>query len=75
MERRPYHSVTRDAWPVIRGCALGFNIAARGAPQTFLFRAGGGYLVPLFAAQSRHEEPYPPMSKINFLALVRVSWQ
>ena len=29
------------------------------------FRAGGGYLVPLFAAQSRHEEPYPPMSKIN----------
>ena len=29
------------------------------------FRAGGGYSVPLFAAQSRHEEPYPPMSKIN----------
>jgi len=29
------------------------------------FRAGGGYLVPLFAAQSRHEEPYPPMSKSN----------
>ena len=30
------------------------------------FRAGGGYLVPLFAAQSRHEKPYPPMSKISF---------
>ena len=29
------------------------------------FRAGGGCLVPLFAAQSRHEEPYPPMSRIN----------
>ena len=26
------------------------------------FRAGGGLL---FAAQSRHEKPYPPMSKIN----------
>ena len=26
---------------------------------------GGGYLVPLFAAQSRHEKPYPPMSKIK----------
>ena len=35
------------------------------------FRAGGGLL---FAARSRHEKPYPPMSKINFLALVRVSW-
>ena len=30
------------------------------------FRADGGYSVPLFAAQSRHEKPYPPMSKINF---------
>ena len=30
------------------------------------FRAGGGYSVPLFAAQSRHEKPYPPISKINF---------
>ena len=29
------------------------------------FRAGGGYLVPLLAAQSRHEKPYPPISKIN----------
>ena len=29
------------------------------------FRAGGGYSVPLFAARSRHEKPYPPMSKIN----------
>ena len=29
------------------------------------FRAGGGYSVPLFTAQSRHKEPYPPMSKIN----------
>ena len=29
------------------------------------FRAGGRYSVPLFAVQSRHEEPYPPMSKIN----------
>ena len=23
-------------------------------------------MVPLFAAQSRHEKPYPPMSKSNF---------
>ena len=30
------------------------------------FRAGGGYSVPLFAARSRHEKPYPPMSKISF---------
>ena len=30
------------------------------------FRAGSGYLVPLFAAQSRHEKPYPPISKIKF---------
>ena len=30
------------------------------------FRAGGGYSAPLFAAQSRHEKPYPPMSKIKF---------
>ena len=29
------------------------------------FRAGGGYSVPLFAAQSRHEKPYPPISKIK----------
>ena len=30
-----------------------------------LFRPGGGYSVPLFAAQSRHEKPYPPISKIK----------
>ena len=33
------------------------------------FRAGGGYLVPLLAAQSRHEKPYPPMSKNHFRSL------
>ena len=30
------------------------------------FRADGRYSVPLFAAQSRHEKPYPPISKIKF---------
>ena len=29
------------------------------------FRADGRYSVPLLAAQSRHEEPYPPISKIK----------
>ena len=27
---------------------------------------GGGYSVPLFAARSRHEKPYPPISKIKY---------
>ena len=31
-----------------------------------LSRPGGGYSVPLFAAQSRHGKPYPPISKIKF---------
>ena len=34
-------------------------------PEFRSFRAGGGYSVPLLAAQSRHEKPYPPMSKIK----------
>ena len=57
---------------MIRGCALALGGAARSASGPYQrsqqvatlpwFRAGGG---SVFAAQSRHEEPYPPMSKIN----------
>ena len=35
-----------------------------------LFRPGGGYSVPPFAAPLRHERPYPPMSKIEMLHLM-----
>ena len=48
-----------------RGFALGRRLWSRQARPLPWLRAGGGYLVPLFAVQSRHEEPYPPMSKIN----------
>ena len=37
----------------------------RGAALPWLW-PGGGYSVPLLAAQSRHEKPYQPMLKINF---------
>ena len=36
MERRPYHSVTRDAWPVIRGCAI--CLGRRGEMRTAMER-------------------------------------
>ena len=68
----------RPALPMIRGFALalgGGGATALPAPPRWRlsirsqkvatlpwFRAGGG---SVFAAQSRHEEPYPPMSKIN----------
>ena len=65
------------ALPMVRGSAsLPWVIrpARRAGPTSWSrqarplpwFRADGGYSVPLFAAQSRHEKPYPPMSKINF---------
>ena len=65
------------ALPVVRGSALlpwVIRPARRAGPTIFghagrvtlpRFRAGGGYSVPLLAAQSRHEKPYPPISKIN----------
>ena len=67
----------RVTLPFFRGSALlpwVIRPARRAGPTIFghagrvtlpRFRAGGGYSVPLFAAQSRHEEPYPPISKIN----------
>ena len=54
MEHRPYRRKRQKCrfpeWP------------RRGATLPW-FRAGGGLL---FAARSRHEKPYPPMSKSNF---------
>ena len=65
------------ALPVVRGSALlpwVIRPARRADPTSWSrqarplpwFRADGRYSVPLFAAQSRHEKPYPPMSKIKF---------
>ena len=62
------------ALPLIRGFALlpwVIRPARRAGPTSWSrqarplpwFWAGGGWL---FAAQSRHEKPYPPMSKIKF---------
>ena len=67
----------RVTLPFFRGSALlpwVIRPARRAGPTIFghagrmtlpRFRAGGGYSVPLLAAQSRHEKPYPPISKIN----------
>ena len=63
MERRKKRQECRfPEWPR-RSAALPVR-SRRGATLPW-FRAGGGYSVPLFAARSRHEKPYPPMSKIN----------
>ena len=53
MERRPYQADAQERVPPIR---------SQQVATLPWFRAGGG---SVFAAQSRHEEPYPPMSKIN----------
>ena len=53
MERRPYRRKRQE-------CR--FPEWSRRSAALPWFRAGGGLL---FAARSRHEEPYPPMSKIN----------
>ena len=67
MERRPYRRKRQECrfpeWPR-RSAAL--PLRSQQVATLPWFRAGGGYSVPLFAAQSRHEKPYPPMSKINF---------
>ena len=66
MERRPYRRKRQECrfpeWPR-RSAAL--PLWSQQVATLPWFRAGSGYLVPLFAAQSRHEKPYPPMSKIN----------
>ena len=66
MERRPYRRKRQECrfpeWPR-RSAAL--PLWSQQVATLPWFRAGGGYSVPLFAAQSRHEKPYPPMSKIN----------
>ena len=53
MERRPYRKKRQE-------CR--FSEWSRQARPLPWFRADGGWL---FAAQSRHEKPYPPMSKIK----------
>ena len=53
MERRPYQADAQERVPPIR---------SQQVATLPWFRAGGG---SVFAAQSRHEEPYLPMSKIN----------
>ena len=45
------------------GLCSGGALGDRALPK---LRPNGGYSVPLFAAQSRHEKPYPPISKIKF---------
>ncbi len=55
-------SVTWDALPYRSSEVLTSVPAAHALPKLW---PGGEYSMPLFAAQSRHEEPYPPMSKIN----------
>ena len=67
--RPPYRLVRGSAllpWvirPALRAGPTSWSRQARPLPW---FRADGGYSMPLFAAQSRHEKPYPPISKIKF---------
>ena len=74
----PYHfgHAGRVTLPLFRGFALlpwVIRPARRAGPTSWSrqarplpwFRADGGYSVPLLAAQSRHEKPHLPISKIK----------
>ena len=56
------HTLLRTLLGAFRACPAPRRVTARRDAshqysEVLPFRAGGGYSVPLFAAQSRHEEP------------------
>ena len=70
--RPPYRWVRGSAllpWVIRPARRAGPTSWSRQARPLPWFRAGGRYSVPLLAAQSRHEKPYPPISKIKHPAL------
>ena len=64
MKRRPYRRKRQECrFPEWSRRSATLPLRSQQVAALPWFRAGGGLL---FAARSRHEKPYPPMSKISF---------